>query len=382
MQSHFPRRLAAVLGTALLGACGAEQDFAFEPTADASAPARVIATSTPGASCQVIDFEGFAHGDEIRSVALNGFTAQFAVESFKIGADWGGGLPAGSNNPNNFLRAFDSNVPNGGYLDDWEDIDLIDPPGGTCAACGDSALGKFMVIEDERGFMPWGDYRWGGRITVTGLPAGAWIESFHAVDDDDGEPAIQLFIDAAADAVARSSGLGDGSVELVRVAKTPIAQRAVFQFGTEAVDEITGSGGIDNIVVCTEDTPPPPPPSNPGTGTIGYWKNHPNAWPVEAIVIGGKSYTTSQAIAIMKTSGKGDKTYDMFNQLVAAKLNVEIGNDAGCIAQTIADADAWLTANPLGSNVKGGSAAWRAGEPLHGRLDQYNNGRLCAPHRG
>jgi hypothetical protein len=380
MPSHLHRRLAVVLGATLLGACGADQESAFEPPT--TAPARILATSVPGASCQVIDFEGFAHGDEIESVALSGYAVQFAVQSFKIEADWEGGGPTGGDNPNNFLRAFDSNVPNGGTrLSPWEDIDLIDTPGGTCAACGDNGLGKFLVIEDERGFDPWGDYRWGGRITLTGLPAGAWIESFHAVDDDSGEPPIKLFVDGAATPAAFSTGLGDASVELVSVPKTPISQKAVFQFGTEAMDQITGSGAVDNIVVCTEDAPPPPP-SNPGTGTIGYWKNHASAWPVDQIVIGGRTYSKSAAISIMKTSGKGDKTYDMFNQLVAAKLNVLIGNDAECIDETIADADAWMTANPLGSKVKGGSSAWRTGEPLHGRLDQYNNGRLCAPHRG
>jgi hypothetical protein len=36
---------------------------------------------------------------------------------------------------------------------------------------------------------------------------------------------------------------------------------------------------------------------------------------------------------------------------------------------------------PAGSNVSGGSAAWTVGAPLHQTLDDYNNGRLCAPHR-
>ena len=40
-----------------------------------------------------------------------------------------------------------------------------------------------------------------------------------------------------------------------------------------------------------------PPP--PGTGTPGYWKNHPDAWPVAVITIGGETYTKGDAIAIM-----------------------------------------------------------------------------------
>src|SRR6185295_7670920 len=33
----------------------------------------------------------------------------------------------------------------------------------------------------------------------------------------------------------------------------------------------------------------------PGTGTPGYWKNHPAAWPVASITVGGITYTKAQA---------------------------------------------------------------------------------------
>ena len=118
-----------------------------------------------------------------------------------------------------------------------------------------------------------------------------------------------------------------------------------------------------------------------GTGTIGYWKNHPDAWPVEEITIGGITYTKDGAIAVMKTPGKGDKTYDMFKQLTASKLNVLIGCESSCIDQTIIDADNWLITYPLGTGVSGGSQAWQIGEPLHTSLTDYNEGKLCAPHR-
>jgi hypothetical protein len=120
-----------------------------------------------------------------------------------------------------------------------------------------------------------------------------------------------------------------------------------------------------------------------GTGTPGYWKNHPEAWPVAAITIGGRTYTRDQAISLMSTSGGGDKTYTMFNALVSAKLNVGIGNNSKCIGDTILAADAWMTQYPVGSNVNAGGpdSPWRTGEPLYQTLDDYNNGKLCAPHR-
>jgi len=125
---------------------------------------------------------------------------------------------------------------------------------------------------------------------------------------------------------------------------------------------------------------PPTPP--PGTGTPGYWKNHPEAWPAEQGTLGGVTYTKSEAIAIMNTPGRGDKTYTMFSALAAAMLNVAIGNDSSCIAGTIYAADQWMaTYGPVGSSVKGNSPAWQEGELLYVKLDAYNNGLLCAPHR-
>ncbi len=117
-----------------------------------------------------------------------------------------------------------------------------------------------------------------------------------------------------------------------------------------------------------------------GTGTPGYWKNHPEAWPVSSITVGGKTYTKAQAIAVLSKPGK-DKANTMFSSLVPAKLNVLIGNPSSCIDSTIVAADAWIAIYPAGSNVAGGSAAWREGEPLHQLMDAYNNGQLCAPHR-
>jgi hypothetical protein len=122
-------------------------------------------------------------------------------------------------------------------------------------------------------------------------------------------------------------------------------------------------------------------PSQVGTGTPGYWKNHPEAWPVDVIVIGGVSYTKAQAISLMEGGAGGDKTHTMFMHLVSAKLNLLSGTEAGCIAGTVGLADAWMTANAVGSNVKGSSLAWKNGEPLATQLDRYNNGMLCAPHR-
>ncbi len=121
--------------------------------------------------------------------------------------------------------------------------------------------------------------------------------------------------------------------------------------------------------------------TNPGTGTPGYWKTHPEAWPVETITVGTTTYTKAQAIALLEQVGK-DKTLTMFSSLVPAMLNVAIGNDSSCVSSTIAQAQVWMTNyGPVGTGVHASSFAWKVGEPLHRLMDNYNNGMLCAPHR-
>jgi hypothetical protein len=123
------------------------------------------------------------------------------------------------------------------------------------------------------------------------------------------------------------------------------------------------------------------PHEDGGVGTPGYWKNHPEAWPVGEIEIGGITYTMDEALAIMNQPQKNDKTITMFDALVAAKLNVLIGSDDSCIADTITQAYQWMVDNdPVGSGVRANSDAWKSsGESLYTTLDMYNNGMLCAP---
>lgn len=121
--------------------------------------------------------------------------------------------------------------------------------------------------------------------------------------------------------------------------------------------------------------------SAPGTGTPGYWKNRPEAWPLESITVGGVSYSKADALAWFDRPGK-DKTATLFASLVSAMLNVTAGNDSSCVASTISAADAWMaTYGPVGRGVHAASLAWKVGEPLHRQMDNYNNGMLCAPHR-
>jgi hypothetical protein len=133
-------------------------------------------------------------------------------------------------------------------------------------------------------------------------------------------------------------------------------------------------------LVCEPVELVPPVTEAPGTGTIGYWKNHPSEWPVgcDVALPGSENDPNVFAMNVLDAPVKGDKTVSLAKQLVAAKLNVCAGNDGSCVAQTITDAMAWLnTYGPVFSQLK----SWNGGDVYQEILDDYNNGKLCAPHR-
>jgi hypothetical protein len=116
------------------------------------------------------------------------------------------------------------------------------------------------------------------------------------------------------------------------------------------------------------------------TLTQGFWKNHARAWPVDTLVLGGVTYTQAEAIAILRTAPRGDATYILIDQLIAATLSLAHGADASAIAATVAAADAWLSAHPLGSRPTGSTRDEGIG--LAAALDDFNNGRTGPGHCG
>lgn len=59
--------------------------------------------------------------------------------------------------------------------------------------------------------------------------------------------------------------------------------------------------------------------------TQGYWRNHPDSWPVESLSLGLHVYTKNELLAILKTPAGGDASLIIAHELIAAKLNVAAG---------------------------------------------------------
>jgi cysteine-rich repeat protein len=105
--------------------------------------------------------------------------------------------------------------------------------------------------------------------------------------------------------------------------------------------------------------------------TQGYWKNHPEAWPVDRLTLGNIDYTKDELLAIFNTPVKGNGLIQLAHQLIAAKLNVANGGDSS-ISDEIAAADALI------GNLVVGIDTLPTGNALVGQLDTYNNNADCA----
>jgi len=210
----------------------------------------------------------------------------------------------------------------------------------------------------------------GGVYTLGDVQVAIWNLIDDEIGDDMGEYSPVRVQEIIADALANGEGFvpGCGGDQVV-VLKPVLVGCDPDTLATAPVTQVLV---IEVPITCDD--------PGPGTGTPGYWGNHPEAWPVDQITIGGIVYTKDQAIANIKKSISKDKRWTMFASLVCAKLNVLIGNEDDCIADVIIAADAWW-ATYGGNKVTAKSAAWNVGEPLHTEMDLYNNGLLCAPAR-
>ena len=137
--------------------------------------------------------------------------------------------------------------------------------------------------------------------------------------------------------------------------------------GTLAVMTDQVASGVSKFIAGTWDD------SN-CTHSIGYWKEHPESWPVDGITIGGITYPKEEALLLFDTPSKGDATYILAYQLIAAKLNILNGAEPGFLDQTIQDADEWLVVNPVGSKPK--NPTRKVGLALAEVLEMYNTGEI------
>lgn len=115
-------------------------------------------------------------------------------------------------------------------------------------------------------------------------------------------------------------------------------------------------------------------PGNYCTYTQGYWENHPEAWPVDSLMLGNVLYNQTQLLAIFDESVGGNGLISLAHQLIAAKLNLANGAWPPAGVQTaLVNADILignLIVPPLGAGFLLPSAT----SGLTDDLDHYNQG--------
>jgi len=120
------------------------------------------------------------------------------------------------------------------------------------------------------------------------------------------------------------------------------------------------------------------------TFTIGYWMNHPEAWPTSCtpMQLGSNFYSAADLMTILNTQPQGNGAISLAHQLIAAKLNICQGANPTAASACINAADALISgcgADKLppfgGCNLAPGSTS-----TLTQCLDNYNQGLTGPGH--
>jgi hypothetical protein len=115
------------------------------------------------------------------------------------------------------------------------------------------------------------------------------------------------------------------------------------------------------------------------TYSQGYWRNHPNAWPVTSLTLGTVTYQAAELMAILDNPARGNGLVILTHQLIAAKLNIAYGADPSAVQQAIADADNMIGALVVPPIGNGYLAPGQTGD-LTETLTEYNEGTIGPGH--
>jgi hypothetical protein len=110
----------------------------------------------------------------------------------------------------------------------------------------------------------------------------------------------------------------------------------------------------------------------------GFWKNHPESWPVTALTLGSQSYGKAELLTLLNMLVKGDASLTLVQQLIVAKLNIANGSDPKPVSSTIKHAEGLLSGigGKLPYKVDPSSAVGLAMVSDAKMLDDYNNRHL------
>ncbi len=112
----------------------------------------------------------------------------------------------------------------------------------------------------------------------------------------------------------------------------------------------------------------------------GYWKNHPDDWPVVTLQLGSQFYSADELMVLLQMPTVGDASLILAHQLIAAKLNVSVGADVSAVSQILIEADTVLAGfvGKLPFAVSPSDATGAVMITASGTLGVFNSGLLTA----
>jgi hypothetical protein len=169
-----------------------------------------------------------------------------------------------------------------------------------------------------------------------------------------------------------NGGAGGFQTTVVNLPAAAAGQNIVLRWRMGSDDSVSHEGWRVDTVSISDCNP------TPCVRGQGYWKNHPDQWPVTQLQLGNVVYSQEELLSILHQPVRGNGLVLLTHQEIAAKLNIANGADGSCIEQTLADADA-LIGDLLVPPVGTGYLRPRDVSALADILDDYNEGALCAP---
>jgi hypothetical protein len=122
-----------------------------------------------------------------------------------------------------------------------------------------------------------------------------------------------------------------------------------------------------------------PTPEKNCTYPVAYWRNHPEAWLAENILIGELTYTKDDAIEVLEAETP-DIPSNVLKQLFATILNIIRGSDPASIENTVMTGIEWLGQHAPGDRLSEDDQL--TGHALIDSLEKYNTGQagpeLCS----
>ncbi len=110
--------------------------------------------------------------------------------------------------------------------------------------------------------------------------------------------------------------------------------------------------------------------------TQGFWKNHPDEWPVDELELGDLLYNQAELLVILSEPVHGNGLVSLAKQLIAAKLNQADGAPAPADVQDAIDGADGLIGGLVVPPSGNGFVSPDDSEEFQEPLDEYNNGEF------